>query len=277
MKKLIFAFSVVVLVLSSCSKSEETPVPEPIDTTSDVLLKKAVTTRGSIVTTDMYSYVGKKIDKIVSNDGTTNSETKYTYTGDLITKIEFFTNAVLKSKKEYTYQNDKMTGITTYEYNGSVTTKKKTIYNHRLINVNEETAHYKIYSVNMLNNRETLIADGDVYFSGETVSAQLDTDYVSVPSHIMDCYAEYSYGNSKKNPTINIIGYSKLFDNITGSSKGVLGNKKITENVLVNGVSTTQISNYKWTYTYNSSLFPDTRKAFNKNNVLDNTTQFYYE
>ncbi len=276
MKKIILLLSVVALAFNSCTTSEDSSTPEPIDETGNVLLKKTITTKGSVVTTDVYSYNDKKINKIVSTDGTNNGETRFTYTGDLITKIEVLSNDVLKSKKEYTYQNDKITEIITHEYNGAQTTKKKAVYVHDIINVDEKVANYEIFSINMTNNQETLITDGTIYFSGRTVMSQLNTDYPVIAGRYDDSYSEYTH-NFKKNPTLNIVGYAKLFDNVNATSWGNIGNKKLTTDVNVDGVWTTKTMNYKRTYTYNADLFPNQRKSYNKDEELDNTTQYFYE
>ncbi|MEO8235601.1 MAG: hypothetical protein ABI549_09330 [Flavobacterium sp.] len=275
MKKIILLLSVLILALTSCSKNEDEPVV-PIDQSVNILLKRTVTTRGSVVTTDVYSYNERKIDKIVSNDGIINSETRFTYTGDLITKIEVYSNTVLKSKKEYSYQNDKMTQIITYDYNGTQTTKKRMNYVHDVVNVNQERAHYEIHSINMSNSQETLYTDGDIYFSGREITSQLNTDYPVVSGRLIDSWSEYSH-DFKKNPTINIIGYNKLLDNVDGTSTANIANKKLTADAYVNGVWGTEITNYKRTYKYNDLLFPYERKIFTKNVTLDNTTQYFYE
>ncbi|GAA4765922.1 MULTISPECIES: hypothetical protein [Flavobacterium] len=278
MKKIILLFSFLLFALNSCSSSDDIDTQEQIDLSGNILLKKTITTKGSVVTTDTYFYVGYKIDKILTADGTNNDETKFTYTGDLITKIENYSNAILKSKKEYTYQNDKITQCMKYEYSGgTLSAKKKTVYNHHLINGNEQVADYEVFSINLSNNQETIISDGTVYFSGTTVSSQINTDYpIIAGGRYNDRWEEYTF-NVKKNPTINIIGYEKLFDNVEITSDGNLYNIKRTADEYVNGSWTTVVSSYKRLFTYNELFFPIERKIYDRNEVLDNTTQFFYE
>lgn len=271
MKKVILLVSVIALVVSSCS-SDNSPVSAPVDESGNVLLKKTITTQNSAVTTDVYAYNGFKIDKITSADGVSNKETKFTYTGDFITKIEVSVNTILKSKKEYTYQNDKLTQIIAYDYNGTQTTKKRTNYVHGFHSGTIESAHYETHSINMSNNQETLIADGDIEFSGRAIDNQLNTDYPAT----MDSWAQYDY-DAKHNPTRNIIGYDKLLDNVVGTSLGNMANIKLEADAYVNGVLTTVITNYKRTYKYNDLHFPYERKTFTKNATLDYTTQYFYE
>lgn len=279
MKKIaLLLASFLVFTFNSCSSSDDAVTQEPEDLSGNVLLKKTITTKGSVVTTDTYFYVGFKIDKILSTNGTNNDETKFTYTGDLITKVEKYSNAILKSKKEYTYQNDKITQVIMYEYSGgTLSAKKKTVYDHHLINGNEEVADYEVFSINLSNSQETIISDGTVYFSGTTVSSQINTDYpIIAGGRYNDKWEEYTY-NSKKNPTINIVGYKKLFDNVETTSSGNLGNIKRTADEYVSGSWTTVVSSYKRLFTYNESFFPIERKMYDRNQVLDNTTQFFYE
>lgn len=276
MKKIILLLSVITLMVTSCSSDNSPAAAAPIDETGNVLLKKTIMTEGSVVTTDVYSYTGKKIIKIASSNGTTTGETQFTYTGDLITKIEIFSNAVLKSKKEYTYQNDKLTQIITYNYNGAQTTKKRTDYVYGIINGNQERAQYEIHSINMSNSQETLYTDGEIFFSGHEIESQLNTDYAVVSGHLIDSWAEYSY-DYKKNPTLNIIGYNKLLDNVDATSNANIFNKKLTADAYINGAWGTEITNCKRRYKYNDLLFPYEGKIYNKNEALVSTTQYFYE
>ena len=185
--------------------------------------------------------------------------------------------AVLKSKKEYTYQNDKMTQIITYDYNGTQTIKKKETFIHTIVNTNQEVAFYKAYTVNMSNNQETMIGEGEIFLSGNYVTSQFVSDYVVInPELNVDSSAEYTY-NYTKNPTINIIGYDKLFDSVLVAAVGNMANRKFSRSRKINGVWTPEIINCKRKYTYNENLFPNQRQIFDKNNILDTTTEFLYQ
>ena len=275
MNKIILLLTIL-FVYNSCANSEEVPVSQPIDLSSNILLKRTVTTKGSVVTTDVYSYIGKKIDKIVSNNGTATTESKYTYTGNLITKIEIYTDAVLKSKKEFQYENNMLTQIVLYEYNGAQVSKKKTKYEYDVLNVNASYAIYKVVSVNINTNQETIISDGQINFFAGVIDEQVNTDYPIIAGRYDDTYSQYVY-DGRLNPIKNIIGYSKLLDNVHVYGYHNVKNTTFTKDVYINGVWQAQTNNYKRTYTYNSLKFPTERKIFTKDELLDNTTQFYYE
>ena len=90
MKKLLCLLSASFLVLMGCSKDDATS--ENPDS-STVLLKKIIDTDSDgIETTAEYTYEGNKLIEVSYSDG--NIE-KSTYTGDLITKVEFFEEEVL--------------------------------------------------------------------------------------------------------------------------------------------------------------------------------------
>ncbi|WP_300565991.1 hypothetical protein [Flavobacterium sp.] len=273
MKKNILLLFAIVLAFNSCAPGEDTPTPEPTDPSEAVLLKKTITTKGSVVTTDIYSYNGKKIDKIVSSNGTNNNETKFTYTADLITKIEVFSNDILKSKKELTYQSDILKEIITYEYTDTETTKKRTTY---VKNGSEETYFYNIYRVNMSNNEETIITDGVLEYFADELQNHVNTDYPIIAGRYNDTYAQYEY-DVKKNPTINIIGNSKLLNNVLMGDGHNMSKKTFTYDVYENGAWAAKTVVYRRTHTYDSLRFPIERKVLTKDGALDYTVQFFYE
>jgi len=84
MKKLLYLFSAIALTLTSCSSDDDS------NNASGTLLTKIIETYddGTVETTD-FEYNGNKIVS-VSSDLDFRDETIYTYTGDLITKEEYF-------------------------------------------------------------------------------------------------------------------------------------------------------------------------------------------
>ncbi|RTY78247.1 hypothetical protein EKL97_14175 [Flavobacterium sp. LS1P28] len=123
MKKLLCLVTVTLLVITSCSKDES--VSEPVTDTNStepitkVLVKKKIRTYSAndIVTTT-YKYDGNKIVS-ASNDG--GFVANYTYTGNLITKIEERVDNNFQSSQEYTYVDGKLaTEVFKRNYGGTI-------------------------------------------------------------------------------------------------------------------------------------------------------------
>lgn len=188
MKKLLYLFSAIVLILTSCSSDDDS------NNASVVLLKKAIDTYedGSTETTE-YEYSGTKLVKMSEDDG---EYRLLTYTGNLITKIEFFlSDNTLDQIDTYTYDsserliqmvrvfpNDTDWGnkeTYTYNANGTVTASYYSGDYTSQTNL-DDTA-----TITISNNSVTQIA----YTSGRTIT--------------------YTY-DSKKNPMINALGLDKL-------------------------------------------------------------------
>ena len=84
MKKLLYLFSAVALLLTSCSSDDDD------SSSSGTLLTKIIETYDDgTIENITYTYNGNKIVKI-SSDLDLRDETIYTYSGDLITKEEYF-------------------------------------------------------------------------------------------------------------------------------------------------------------------------------------------
>ena len=97
MKKLLYLFAFLMVVLSSCTSDND-------DTSSPVLLTRYVETLedGSTFTMN-FNYNG---NKLLGSTGDFNSSTTVTYTGNLITKIEYYTDTTLDQKDIFTYNTD---------------------------------------------------------------------------------------------------------------------------------------------------------------------------
>lgn len=128
MKKILCLFSALALVLiSSCSSDDSSN-----DAASDTLLpKKIVETTvesgksGSITYT--ITYDGNKLKDIAT---TLASRSVYTYTGDVITKIESYKSSVLQITEVYAYEGGKLASrIVTREANKSILDKLTFVYN----------------------------------------------------------------------------------------------------------------------------------------------------
>ncbi len=106
MKKIIFFVSAFALLLTACSSDDSDPAPA---TPSGPLLKKMMLT-SSDEDSDSYwnstinfTYNGNKLVQYIDED---NYKAVFTYTGDLITKIEYFDDTILDAQDLFTYNSN---------------------------------------------------------------------------------------------------------------------------------------------------------------------------
>jgi len=188
MKKILCLFGALALVLTSCS-NDDSP------SSSDGLLKKTVITNsdGEKYTIN-YTYDGNKIVSAIDDTGDVNAY--YTYTGNLITKIEFkFPDGTIDQINTYSYNADgKLTTFLRVEPNMDWGTKEVYTYNA------DGTITVKSYG----GDSETQTSEGSTstvkFVNGEV--SEIISESGSV-SH------KYTYDN-KNNPTKNILGMDKI-------------------------------------------------------------------
>ncbi|KAF2337720.1 hypothetical protein [Flavobacterium ginsenosidimutans] len=244
MKKILCLFGALTLLLTSCS-SEDSP-------SSDlVLLKKNVITtpEGDKITVN-YKYDGNKI--VSTTDDSGDVGLYYTYTGDLITKIEF------------KYADGTVDQINTFSYNaeGKLTTFVR-------VEPNMDWGHKEVYTYN---------ADGTVTaqsFSGDGTTQTLEgtTNTIKfVNGEVSEIISEdaswenhkYTYDN-KNNPTKNILGMDKIAF-VDGEGNGVKFN-----------ILTDTSEGDLWTnstFTYNENGYPV--KEVNTGSDSLGTIEYFY-
>jgi hypothetical protein len=193
MKKILCLFGAMTLVLASCSSDNSS------DVSNDILLKKMISTdkNGNVRTTN-YTYDGNKIVSSIDDSGDSNMF--FTYTGDLITKIEFkFPDGTVEQIDTYTYDSKK-----------------------RLVKFNRSEADGEHYEETYTHNDDGSInvyvddhENGKITFLNGEVSKVTSSNS---PSH------SYTY-DSKKNVQINVLGQSNIAyaeGNISGISHNVI-------------------------------------------------------
>lgn len=238
MKKIIALLSVFTLLVSSCSSDETEPtITEPIVETSSGLVKKIIYTDNGDVETHEYTYNGNKLVKInYIEDGLYET---YTYTGDLITKTEYFTSiGNLLDKDTYTYNSEgKLTSKLSLNYNFSTGSKYFYTYNAN------GTITIEKY-VGNLTTQTTLDSTNVLTFlNGNLISENINDVNMGTYS------ATYTYDN-KINPLNNITGYNKLFEDVYDFDSSF--------NNILSMTDTGFATNYNSVYTYNSSNLPVT-------------------
>lgn len=127
MKKLFYLLIIIGGLFSSCS-SDDSSSAEPVLSINGTKLRRAIGNFGGNVVTTESIYDGNRLLRTTSTDGTSFN---YTYTGDLITRLDFYRDNVLEDTTIFTYADDKLTGYISlrgnsgyrvaYTYNGDGT------------------------------------------------------------------------------------------------------------------------------------------------------------
>ncbi|OIV42087.1 hypothetical protein [Flavobacterium johnsoniae] len=197
MKKILCLFSALSMVLiSSCSSDDNSSESE-----NAVLLPKKITETvvedgksGSITYT--LTYDGNKLKQISLSDA---SKSVYTYTGDLITKVELFKSGILQSTDVYAYEGGKLVSkITTRESNKSIQDKLTFVYNaNGTVNANQSQIIDRLETKYDTTTLYTFV-NGNIA-STELIDGRLEEKITST-------------FDDKKSPYINITGAKLLLD-----------------------------------------------------------------
>lgn len=256
MKKLIFTYSIVIITLFSCSKSDNSEqITDPTIDPNTVLLKKMIVSQGTQTITTDINYNGYKIVGSTSSDG---SSIIFTYTGNLITKIEYYTGSTLSQKDTYVYNaNGKIETFVQLEYTTTPTSgygaKEEYVYN------SDGTTSYSHYTGNLVS-QNTLSYTGKIFYINGEVS-KIEKYQGSNTSVI-----NYTY-DTKNNIFKNVLGYGATTV-ANGHPTGILNNL-LTETNPSNSNSTVSYS-----YTYNLSDFPITSTKTNSFGTINK--QYFY-
>ena len=254
MKKILCLFGVVAFTLTSCSNDSENG--------SDVILPKTVSYKYSDSPGDddfaTMSYAG---NKIVTAGYTANDKEVYTYTGDLITKIEDFAEeGNISSRNEITYENGKLKIDVLTEIAPTVTYISKRVYTY---NTNG-TISFVNYSVDPTTKVETKSSEGVLTYTNGNLTKKTE---------VFDSYSytkTYEY-DAKNNPFKNILGFNLLIDHETSAS---LNNVTKLTTVYTRGEEiTTNIFNS--VYEYDAKGYP-TKQTQTDDSDNDEITEYTY-
>lgn len=235
MKKILTLVSAIALVFTSCSKDDDSGVDEA----ENILLKKTILTEGGNTETYDWTYDGNKLVSNISNDG---SKLLYTYTGDLLTKIEEFDGASLEFTTNYFYNNGKL--VSMEEISTGSSQKERTDYTYN----SDGTVSFTKYSIVIATNATSTINNGKLFFANNNV---IKREEISTYSTITTTYLY----DDKKNPFMNVVGLDKLFDEPRSSKNNVVKETEVVENTS-GGTTNTYITTN--VYTYNASGYPIT-------------------
>lgn len=230
MKKVLLLMALSSLLFASCSSSDSSPVAE-----NDVLMTKSIATydSGTPVTTT-YVYNGKKIQEATASDGYYD---KFYYTGDLLTKIEYYDDSdVLISKETYAYNgsNQLITYVRTEITNNY---GSREMYTH---NSNGTISVTKLYGDAAVQSNFS--DSGTIYFvNGDVSMIDMDSEGMYM----------YSY-DTKNSPFKNITGLDKV-NFADGDPMGVF------HNIQTESHDGFPLATIAYAYTYNGQNFPLTK------------------
>ena len=234
MKKILTLVSAIALVFTSCS-SDDSATNE----NENILLKKTILTEGGNTETYDWTYDGNKLVSNISNDG---SKLLYTYTGDLLTKVQEFDGASLEFTTNYFYNNGKL--VSMEEISTGSSQKERTDYTYN----SDGTVSFTKYSIVIATNATSTINNGKLFFANNNV---IKREEISTYSTITTTYLY----DDKKNPFMNVVGLDKLFDETRSSKNNVVKETEVVENTS-GGTTNTYITTN--VYTYNASGYPIT-------------------
>jgi hypothetical protein len=215
MKKIFYLLSVTFLILQSCSKDDNSNNSEAI------LLKKSESSDDSDPI--YFIYNGTKLNYYSIGDQSGQIYRKqFTYSGDLITKTEWYENNQPTGEKNiYSYSNNKLSEVKIYSPGAILEYKENYIYNSDIVDVNITG-----YNGN-INRNVKMFLD-----SNNNIIKTINSNQIKI----------FEFDN-KMNPLKNITGFDKL----KLSESGRNGNNNITK-------ESNPIINYN--LQYNSQNYP---------------------
>ncbi|TPG38158.1 hypothetical protein [Flavobacterium pectinovorum] len=246
MKKILCLFGALSMVLmSSCSSDDSSS-----DASDSILLKKVVLTGTDGKSTVNYKYNGNKLVSVIDDSGEVNMY--YTYTGDLITKIEFkFPTGEIEQTNSFTYSADgKLATFVRVEKENDELRGYKEVYTY---NANG-TISVKSYGGDDKTQTEEGGTSTITFVSGD-VSEITSTNS---PNH------KYVY-DAKNNAAKNVLGLDKI-SFVDGEGTGVFHNE------VSDTSGATVWSTYS--YTYNSAGYPE--KSVDNVEGLKYTSEYFY-
>ncbi len=257
MKKFAILLFVLLPLLNSCS-SDDSGVSEPELTTNGTILKRVVLTNGSNIVTTDYFYNGNKIERIVGSNGI---RLEYTYTGELITKLESYLNNVLKSTENYDYNlNGKITQIIGLEYANNYGIRHQFIYNI------DGTINLTLFSGNLIT-QNTQSASKKVFLFPNGDVEKIE-DYVIVNGNNVTKTNYYTY-DDKNAPANYILGYNKIKHWEYGTYNNSHNNTSVT--YTSTEPSFVSYTNNNGMLTYNSFNYPITQ------DIVSSHYQYFYQ
>ncbi|HEU0124843.1 hypothetical protein [Flavobacterium sp.] len=262
MKKLVLLFTVLSLIVLSCSSDDSNSSED-----KSVLPKTISYIYPSIYlgtnTKSTLTYNGNKIVSSTDED----SKTIFTYTGDLITKQEVFDiddqgKETKTDEAVYTYENGKLKtrifkeNITAQYPDGEYIVK--VVYTH----ASNESISYVNYSVDKNSKVELKTSEGVLTYKDGNLIKEQNTNSSGTSSR------DYEY-DGKNNPLKNIQGFNQLLNEISDIGRGNV----VKTTFKPSGSST---ATYLTTYIYNDKNFPTKHTSYAGNGSIEYEIEYTY-
>jgi hypothetical protein len=228
-----------ILMLHSCSSNTETETKPVVS----IFVKTIVKTHSpNDIETISHIYDG---NKIVSRKNDGGFVSNYTYTGNVITKIEERVNNNFQSSKEYTYVDGKVaTKVWKRNYDGT----NSYIYTYN----SNGTVSYKRTQPSGVSTGILTIANGNIVKNEVFNNGTLLNTYT------------YGYDN-KNNPFKNVLGFNLLLET---------DEEMFSPNNMIQDGGGSPTFNY--ILKYNDDGFPTEKKRSDVDRSSDELTQFFY-
>jgi hypothetical protein len=230
-------------------------VIEPLDDT--VFLQQTIDayTDGNVITTD-YNYNGNRLVSIISNDAVDTFDLYFSYTGSLITKME------------YKFEDGTVEQTETFEYDAN-----NSLIAYKLV-VPDDQGGYGFRYTYVYNADGTIT--GTKYIGDASSQEDLSlTETISftdgeVTSIVTSTGSSYTYTyDTKNNPLRNVVGLSKI---AFAGGEGNSAKFNLTREVIVNGLET---NTYNYTYQYLPNNYPT--QSIQDEGDGEYTTQYLYQ
>jgi len=253
MKKLIGLFACSVLFLTSCSSNDSNDAATVNE--SDVLVTKSIESyaNGDPSITTNYTYNGKKMIKSIDSEGYYEL---YTYTGDLLTKIDYYdSDDTLEETETFAYNsNGKLATYVRAEFTVNQGVRETFVYN------NDGTVSTTTYFGDTTSQTDVLNTSTIEFSGSEVAMTTLNTGSMHM----------YTY-DTKNNPFKNVIGFDKIAV-LEAESVGLY------HNILTDTYTESSLTHiYNSVYTYNALNFPLTWAESESTSPASTiTTQYFY-
>lgn len=256
MKKLFYAFSALALLLASCSSDSDSTSEVPSGLPSRMVETYMLDGNVDQVITSDFIFTGNKLMTInYDGDGSGYRET-FTYTGDLITRMQVFENNLLIEEQIFTYDSqERLVTHKTLGDEGQFQNKYTFVYNadgtitrnYYFLNEEEIDGITKFY-----------LTDGEI-----TTIEHLNT----ISGTVSENNTETITYDAKHNPFKNITGYTKAFSMVDFDS----GYGGFQRNLLTNDTPVGEFDHHwNFEYVYNSADYPThITKTFNESEILE--------
>lgn len=251
MKKLLLSIGLAMITLISCSKDN-------IGTDLSINKKLLLTLKRNN-TTYTYSYNGNKIIQYsYNNAGGFEQKWVYTYTGDLITKEDFYGNGILSISYEHTYENNKIATSIVKNYTTQSILKSKSVYTYTSDTSVMRENYY--YNSNISNWTKSPSVKYTIIGGHITKEEILKAD--GTPNSI----TVYEYDN-KNNVFKNILGFDKLIYKTDVSD----GTKNNTVNNITKYYYSPSYGELNFTFNYDADDYPISKTWYNGNSISTET------